>query len=375
MARKVLQESVGLVEGGGSGLVIMQENSACRRLVRQHQSRAGGGQGDAEAGAASAPAVRAKPSPRPVRAKHSPRPSRVSPRPQGRREAPARPPRAAARERRQRAPEPARGLEVAVEPERDLAGGRPALSRSAPSARFSFGIGLRRIAVGGGSSRGGAPSWRPSAPARRDKLRDRSRHRSSPSSRRATGRIAVQRGGPVASPDSSTRAGAEEGGTADRRWRGQSPRARRVASYMGGSSPGAPSLGCFASPAQRGGGPPIGGGGGRPEHGAWDRPLHHASHGPPPTPGRISRWSEAARSKPGFLTRAAGRGTAEGGGGARAERRRVGSPPPPCFAWSPSPVASDGGGAARDGFAAAADAVPSRLGLSSSAGRLYASMC
>ena len=37
-------------------------------------------------------------------------------------------------------------------------GGTPALSRSAPSARFSFGIGLRRIAVGG-SSRGGAPSW------------------------------------------------------------------------------------------------------------------------------------------------------------------------------------------------------------------------
>src|SRR4051794_5164916 len=40
-----------------------------------------------------------------------------------------------------------------------------------------------------------------------------------------------------------------------------------------GSSPG----------AQRGGrGTAEGGGGGKPTHRAWERPLHHASHGPPP---------------------------------------------------------------------------------------------
>jgi len=155
MARKVLQESVGLVEGGRSGWAVMQENSACRRLVRQHQSQARGDQGDAAGAAVGGKVAFAQE----VEEDEHQRPS-------GEGEALA-PPDAGSRrflqvgeklrrgvserrpERRQRAPEPARVSRWQSSRSATSSGGMPALSRSAPSARFSFGIGLRRIAVGG----------------------------------------------------------------------------------------------------------------------------------------------------------------------------------------------------------------------------------
>ena len=154
MARKVLQESVGLVEGGRSGWAVMQENSACRRLVRQHQSQAGGDQGDA-AGAAVGGNLAAQE----VEEDEHQRPS-------GEGEALA-PPDAVSRrflqvgkklrrgvserrpERGQGAPEPARGLEVAVEPERDLVRRHAGLEQERALGALLLRIGLRRIAVGG----------------------------------------------------------------------------------------------------------------------------------------------------------------------------------------------------------------------------------
>ena len=48
-----------------------------------------------------------------------------------------------------------------------------------------------------------------------------------------------------------------------------------------------------------------------------------------------------------------GRGTAEGGGGGECRPPHFDPPPPPCFAWSPSPVASDRGGTAASRLAIA----------------------
>ena len=68
-------------------------------------------------------------------------------------------------------------------------------------------------------------------------------------------------------------------------------------------------------------------------HGGSDRLLFRPKH---------EVHAEAASSL--FLTREAGEGTAEGGGGGEPRHGPQCVAPPPCFAWSPSPVASNGGG-------------------------------
>src|SRR5688572_17378810 len=61
---------------------------------------------------------------------------------------------------------------------------------------------------------------------------------------------------------------------------------------------------------------------------------------------RNGNWT-SQRRRVGSSPAERGRGTAEGGGGGECRPPRPQLPPPPCFAWSPFPVASDGGGAAR----------------------------
>src|SRR4051794_12287940 len=63
-ARKLLQESVGLVEGGGSGLMIIESCSGGRRVVRQ---RVDGGEAARERPAShprASRSARSKPPPR-----------------------------------------------------------------------------------------------------------------------------------------------------------------------------------------------------------------------------------------------------------------------------------------------------------------------
>ena len=71
-----------------------------------------------------------------------------------------------------------------------------------------------------------------------------------------------------------------------RRHRGEDRRRQRQAA--------AGALG--SSPAQRGRGTAEGGGGGKPTHRAWDCPLHHASHGPPPPSQATGEDSGASSS-------------------------------------------------------------------------------